>query len=442
MLTVAIAGRPNVGKSTLFNRLTGLHHALTHDQPGITRDRREGEGRIGTFIFRVFDTAGLDEAEEGSLSARMTEQSLRAVGEADVTLLVVDGRAGITATDAHFAKELRKRANAVVVVVNKAEGTAADAALLEAYRLGMGEPVAISAAHGEGLAELYDAIVPFANEESAEAEEKAEEAPLQLAIIGRPNAGKSTLINKLLGQERLLTGPEAGITRDAIAVPFAFEGRALKLVDTAGMRRKANIDDAVEKMAVSDTIRAVQYAHVVILLTDAANPLEKQDLALANLVEREGRALVIGASKWDAVRDKQAAHTLIAERIELGLPQLKGLSFVPVSGAKGTGLTALLREAMEAYARWNTRVSTGELNRFLEAALDRHPPPMISGRRIKIRYMTQNKARPPSFTLFCNTTDIPDHYLRYLTHGIREAFGLPGVPLRLNLRKPKNPYDD
>ncbi len=442
MLKVAIAGRPNVGKSTLFNRLTGTQFALVDDQPGVTRDRREGLGHIGPLEFTLFDTAGLEEAEDTSLQARMTEQTLRGVREADVILFLIDGRAGITPIDKHFAQHLRKEGAKIVLVVNKAEGKAADTTLLEAYSFGFGEPVAISAAHNEGMGELYEALAPFASvpEETEEDNEEAPDGILQLAIVGRPNAGKSTLINRLLGEDRLLTGPEAGITRDAIAVPFAYKGREIRLVDTAGMRRRTHIDSAVEKMAVADSLRAIQYAQVVVLVVDAAQPLEKQDVTIASLVEQEGRALVLAVNKWDQVSDVKAVRQHIQDKLQTALPHLRGLPVVELSGLKGSGLDALMRAAFHAYDIWNTHIGTAPLNRWLEDALSRHSPPLIDGRRLKLRYITQAKTRPPTFTLFSNLSDVPEHYLRYLTNDLREYFNLPGVPLRMKIRKSKNPY--
>ena len=438
--TVAIVGRPNVGKSTLYNRLTGKRHALVDDQPGVTRDRREGEANLAGLEFTIFDTAGLEDAESGSLAARMTEQTQQAIAEADVTMLVVDGRAGITPMDKHFAKLIRKTEKPVVLVVNKAEGGRASTAIAEANRLGFGEPVAISAEHGEGLVDLYDALAKF-DKESDEAEVQEEAPPLQLAIVGRPNAGKSTLINRILKEERLLTGPEAGITRDSIAVDYVYEGTPLKLVDTAGMRKKAGITEKVEKLAVADTLRAIQYAHVVVLVIDAQAPLEKQDNTIAALIEQEGRAMVLAVNKWDTVDDKPAYLKAIEQRLAIVLPQVKGIPVIPISGKTGENLHQLMKQCFKAYAQWNRNFGTGELNRWLEAALSEYTPPLVKGRRIKIRYMTQKTSRPPSFILFSNTSDIPESYLRYLVNHLRVWFTLPGVPVRIKIRKNKNPYD-
>lgn len=440
--TVVIAGRPNVGKSTLFNRLTGKPHALVDDMPGVTRDRREGEASLGGMEFTIIDTAGLEDAPEGSLAARMTAQTQKAVEDADVSLLVVDGRVGITPIDKHFALLLRKKKTKVILVVNKAEGGKASAAITDAYSLGFGEAVAISAAHGEGLSELYDALAPFSKKSDAEKEEVGEDinTPMQIAIVGRPNVGKSTLVNKILGEDRVLTGPEAGITRDAIAVDFEFDGKPIKLVDTAGMRRKSNVTEKVEKLAVADTLRSVQYAHVVILVIDAQAPMEKQENNIAALVEQEGRALIVAINKWDTVGDKPAYLKAINEILEKTLPQLKGVAVVPISAETGFQIPKLLKTCFKIYELWNKEIGTGALNRWLESALEIHAPPLVKSRRIKIRYMTQKSARPPSFILFANTSDIPDSYIRYLTNSLREAFSLPSVPIRMKIKKNNNPY--
>lgn len=439
--TVAIVGRPNVGKSTLFNRLTGKRHALVDDQPGVTRDRRSGDASLGGMPFLVVDTAGLEDAEEGTLAARMTDQSKQAIRDADVALLVIDGRAGVTPIDKYFAQIVRKSGTPVILVVNKAEGGKASAAIDEAHGLGMGEPVAISAEHGEGLADLYDALAPY--DKSGDEEPVAAEnidTPMQIAIVGRPNVGKSTLLNKILGEERVLTGPEAGITRDAITIDYVFKGKKLKLIDTAGMRRKANVQAKVEKLAVADTLRAIQYAHVVVLVIDAEQPLEKQEATIASLVEQEGRAFVLAVNKWDTVPDKPAYEKAIKQRLATVLPQVKGCPMVPISAIEGTGIGALLTACFKVYALWNTEIGTGELNRWLESTIEAHTPPMVHTRRIKIRYMTQKSARPPSFILFSNTSEIPESYMRYLVNSMRERFALPGIPIRVRIRKNKNPY--
>jgi len=449
--TLAIIGRPNVGKSTLYNRLTGRRSAIVDDMPGVTRDVRRGRGNLGGLEFDVLDTAGLDEAKEGTLASRMTALSQQAVVQCDVALMLVDGRAGITPTDEHFARWLRKQKKPVILCVNKAEGKAGDLALAEANRLGLGEPIAISAEHGEGMGELFEALSGIRDLALGIREEGSDNSnpqslmpnpPLQIAIIGRPNAGKSTLFNQILGEERTLTGPEAGITRDAIMVETSFEGKTIRLVDTAGMRKKANVTGKVEKLAVADSIDTLQFAHVVILLLDATQPLEKQDNALAALVEQEGRALVIAVNKWDLIDDKMAYIKAIHQRLEKVLPQVKGVPVVPVSGLTGHNIDKLLRACFKMYELWNTELSTGALNRWLTAALEEYTPPLVSGRRIKIRYMTQKTARPPTFILFSNMgeSEIPESYQRYLANSMREAFDLPGVPIRLRVRKNKNPY--
>ncbi len=448
--TVAIVGRPNVGKSTLFNRLVGKKLALVDDRPGVTRDRREGEGNLAGLAFRVIDTAGLEDAEDDSLEARMRRQTELAIAEADVCLFLIDARAGVTPLDAHFARLLRKSPTPVLLVANKCEGGAGVPGLAEAYALGLGEPLALSAEHGEGLADLYEALAahapgPDGGQEDGpqEGAGPAEGGPLQLAIVGRPNVGKSTLVNALVGEERLLTGPEAGITRDAIAVDWEHGGRQIRLIDTAGLRRRAKVVEKLEGMSAADTLRAVKYAQVVILVVDAGLPLERQDLAIARHVVEEGRALVIALNKWDAVADKNGTLRAAREKAEESLSQAKGVALVPVSGLQRRNLDRLIDAALAAEAVWNRRVATGPLNRWLEAAMAAHPPPLVNGRRVKLRYMTQAKTRPPTFAAFCNMpAEMPDSYLRYLVNGLREAFDLPGVPLRLNLRKSRNPFAD
>ena len=450
--TVVIAGRPNVGKSTLFNRLTGKRHALVDDMPGVTRDRREGEASLAGLEFTIIDTAGLEDAIEGSLAARMTLQTEQAIDEADATLFVIDGRVGITPIDEHFAtlirKKLARKKNKVFLVVYKAEGGRASQAITEGYRLGFGEPIAISAEHGEGLVDLYNAlsgewqVISYKKEEEKNLPLTTDNSSLYLAIVGRPNVGKSTLVNRILGSERVLTGPEAGITRDAIAIDFEFEGKPIKLVDTAGMRRKSNVVEKVEKLAVADSLRSVQYAQVVVLVIDANAPMEKQENIIAALVEQEGRAMVLAINKWDSVPDKKKPAYLkaINELLEKTLPQLKGVMVVPISGETGFNVNKLLKTCFQVYELWNKQIGTGALNRWLESALEIHSPPMISGRRIKIRYMTQKCARPPSFILFSNTSDIPDSYIRYLSNSLRDFFKLPAVPIRIKIKKNKNPY--
>jgi GTP-binding protein len=440
--TVAIVGRPNVGKSTLFNRLVGQRIALVDDTPGVTRDRREGEGRLADLRFKTIDTAGLEDERGPGLAARMRRQTEQALVEADVALFLIDARAGVTPLDAHFAQWLRRGATPVLLVANKSEGKAGDAGAIEAFALGFGAPIALSAEHGEGLGELYEALRPYAEKAAEAPAAAAAEKPLQLAIVGRPNVGKSTLANRLLGAERLLTGPEAGITRDAIAVDWAWEGRRVRLVDTAGLRRKAHVEEKLEKLSTADTLRAIRFAEVVVLVLDAAQGLEKQDLAIARMVEDEGRALVLAASKWDAVEDKPAALKRIGDRIDASLAQLQGVTLVPVSGLTGQGLGKLMEAVFRVHALWNKRLPTPRLNDWLAAVQERHPPPLVAGRRLKLRYMTQANIRPPTFALFTSKpSELPDSYRRYLVNLLRQDFDLPGVPIRMMLRKTgKNPY--
>ena len=439
---VAIVGRPNVGKSTLFNRLVGRKLALVDNLPGVTRDRREGEARLGDLHFTAIDTAGLDEAAPESLAGRMRAQTEAAVSSADLSLFLVDARAGLTPLDAHFAELLRSSGRPVVLVANKAEGSAGEAGTLEAYDLGLGDPVAISAEHGEGLADLHAAILPHMPESSEAEEESAAAKPILVAVIGRPNAGKSTLINRMIGKERLLTGPEAGITRDAIAVDWSWRDRAFRLFDTAGLRRRARVEGKLEKLAVGDALRAVRFAEVVILVLDVMQPFEKQDLQIADLVESEGRAIVIALDKWDLIDDRQRTLQRLREEAERLLPQIRGVPLVPVSGLTGEGLDRLMEEVERIHAVWNRRLPTARLNRWLAEIVERHPPPAVSGRRIKLRYLTQAKARPPSFVAFCSRPEaLPDAWRRYLVNALRQDFELPGVPIRLMLRKGENPYE-
>jgi len=446
MFTVAIVGRPNVGKSTLFNRLVGRRVALVDDRPGVTRDRREGEAEFGDLSFRVVDTAGLDEAASGSLEARMREQTERAIEEADLSLFLIDARAGLTPMDEHFAALLRRSGKPVVLVANKSEGRRGEAGALEAYALGLGEPVQISAEHGEGMADLYQAVdlALQASGLAGEGEPEADEAgrPLRIAVVGRPNAGKSTLINTLVGEERLLTGPEAGITRDSIAVPWEWRGRAIELFDTAGLRRRARVQEKLEKLSVGDALRAIRFAEVVVVLIDAGQAFEKQDLQIAELVAEEGRALVIGVNKWDLVEDRSAAGRALREAADRLLPQVKGVPLVMLSGLTGSGLDGLMKAVVQAHETWNRRVPTGALNRWLTETVEQHPPPAVTGRRIRLRYMTQPKSRPPTFVAFCSRPDaLPTSYTRYLVNGLRDAFDLPGVPIRLLVRGGgPNPY--
>ena len=438
--TVAIVGRPNVGKSTLFNRLVGQRLALVDDMPGVTRDRREGDARLGDLRFRVFDTAGLEDISDDSLEARMRRQTERAVETADVALLLIDARAGITPTDRHFAQQLRRGRTPVLLIANKCEGRAGGPGLLEAYELGLGEPIAISAEHGEGLAELYDALAARTRA-GAEATADAPPPPMQLAVVGRPNVGKSTLINRLIGEDRLLVGPEAGITRDAIGVPFQFGGRAIRLIDTAGMRRHARVSAKLEKLSVADTRRAINYAEIVVLVIDATIGLEKQDLGIAADVVEEGRGMVIAVNKWDAVTDPDATLRAIRDRLTFSLPQVRGIPVITISAREGRNLDTLMRAALALSEVWSKRVSTADINRWLEGALAQHPPPLVAGRPIRIRYATQIKSRPPTFALFVSKPrDLPESYLRYLAGSLRDSFELDGVPIRMVMRKGRNPY--
>ena len=467
-LCVAIVGRPNVGKSTLYNRLTGTRHAIVDDQPGVTRDRREGDASLAAMRFRLIDTAGLENAQPGSLEDRMRKQTELAVSQADVTMLVIDGRSGLLPDDLFFARQIRKAGANVIVLVNKCEGQAGQSVLAEAWQLGLGEPVPISAAHGDGLSGLYDALLDavtslgrgdelfdddiddaFDDEQIDSSEEPEEEVwfdkekdlPIRVAVVGRPNMGKSTLVNSLIGEDRLLTGPEAGITRDSITLPFIHNDREFRLVDTAGIRRQARVTDKVEKLMVTDASRSIQFARVCILMLDARQPPHKQDMVIARQITDEGRALVIAANMWDDVADKQKALSQIYDRLETSLAQVRGVPVVPISGMYGRGFDKLLKAVEDMHAIWNMRISTGRLNRWLEPMLEAHPPPLSQGRRLRIRYMTQVKTRPPTFALFASKpVDLPESYLRYLIGGLRQDFGLEGIPIRMILRKVKNPY--
>jgi GTP-binding protein len=448
--TVAIIGRPNVGKSTLFNRLIGKRLAIVDDTPGVTRDRREGDARIADMEFTLIDTAGLDDSADDSLEARMHGQTERIFDVADVVLFLIDARAGVMPLDQHFAGWLHKHSTPSILVANKCEGGAGQSGLLEAYSLGLGDPVPLSAEHGEGLSELYDALVPFRRdtfeppEEDGDGDTDADtwmERPLQMAIVGRPNVGKSTMVNALVDEERMLTGPEAGITRDSISISWDFEGRAIRLIDTAGMRRKARVRKKLETLSVGDSLHSIRFAEVVVLVLDATLGLEKQDLSIARLVIEEGRALVLAVNKWDVAQDRKAIISQIEDRLQTSLPQVRGIPVVTCSSVSGRGLNKLLPAVIRVHATWNRRIETGEINRWLEGMVDSHPPPVVKGRRLKLRYMTQAKARPPTFILFASSRGaLPESYIRYLIGGLRDAFDLPAVPIRIHMRSGKNPY--
>ncbi|QOZ34797.1 ribosome biogenesis GTPase Der [Bradyrhizobium sp. CCBAU 53421] len=449
--TIAIIGRPNVGKSTLFNRLVGQKLALVDDEPGVTRDRREGQAKLYDLDFTIIDTAGLDEGAKGSLTARMQEQTETAIELADALMFVIDARVGLTPTDRAFADFARKANKPVVLVANKAEGKHGEIGAMESYALGLGDPVQISAEHGEGMGDLHEALsalVPETPEEEDEveddediSEEEAAQRPIRVAIVGRPNAGKSTLINHLLGEERLLTSPEAGTTRDSIAVEITWQGRQFRVFDTAGLRRRSRIEEKLEKLSVADALRAVRFAEVVVMMMDAQNKFEEQDLRIADLVEREGRAIVLAVNKWDLVERKPNQISQLRTDADHWLPQVKGAPIVAVSGLMGEGIDRLMTAIQEAYAVWNRRLPTSALNRWFEQAIQASPPPAVSGRRLKLNYITQVKARPPSFVLFCSRADaIPRSYLRYLINSLRETFDLPGTPIRITLREKANPF--
>jgi GTP-binding protein len=450
--TIAIIGRPNVGKSTLFNRLVGQKLALVDDEPGVTRDRREGEARLGDLEFTIIDTAGLDQGAKGSLTARMQEQTETAIGLADALMFVVDARAGLTPSDRAFADFARRANKPVVLVANKSEGKQGDAGAMEAYALGLGEPIQISAEHGEGLSELYDALralMPepvdvgeeFDDDEIIESDADIAKRPIRVAIVGRPNAGKSTLINRLLGEERLLTSAEAGTTRDSISVETNWQGRDFRIFDTAGLRRRSRIEEKLEKLSVADALRAIRFAEVVVLMLDSQNKFEEQDLRIADLIEREGRALVIAVNKWDLMGGKANLVSSLRTEADHWLPQVKGVPVVAVSGLMGEGIDRLMGAIEQAYTVWNKRVPTASLNRWFEQAVDANPPPAVSGRRLKLNYITQSKARPPSFVLFCSRADaVPQSYLRYLVNSLREYFEIPGTPVRITLREKANPF--
>ncbi|MGY2732616.1 ribosome biogenesis GTPase Der [Sphingomonas sp. UYP23] len=459
---VAIIGRPNVGKSTLFNRLVGKKLALVDDRPGVTRDRREGDAMLVGLNFRIIDTAGYEDEDAASLPGRMRQQTEAAVAQADVALFMFDSRVGLVPLDEEIARWLRGSTTPVILVANKAEGKAGADGILESLSLGFGDPVELSAEHGEGLVELFDALLPYIEPEKNAAgediphgldedEEYAPDAPLKLAIIGRPNAGKSTLINQILGEQRLITGPEAGITRDSIAVDWIWhdperehgeDARKVRLIDTAGMRKRANVQDKLEKLSVADALHAIDFAEVVVLLLDATRGLESQDLRIADAALQEGRALIVAINKWDIAENGSSLFNGIRGALEEGLSQIKGMPVLTVSGATGKGIDTLLKVAFETRDTWSRRVGTGELNRWFEKAVEANPPPAPGGKRIKLRYMTQAKTRPPGFVLFGTRVDqLPMSYQRYLINGIRRDLGFGAVPVRLTLRAPKNPFD-
>jgi GTPase len=442
---VAIIGRPNVGKSTLFNRLVGKRIALVDDRPGVTRDRREGDAHLLGLDFRLVDTAGFEDEDAATLPGRMRAQTQAAVDMADVALFVIDSRAGIVPLDQEIARWLRGSRTPVVLVANKAEGTSGDGGFYEAFSLGFGDPVALSAEHGEGLADLFEALRPHLDRAERDMDEDDEDpvegGPLKLAIVGRPNAGKSTLVNKMLGEERMITGPEAGITRDSISIEWEFEGRPVRLIDTAGLRRKAKVEDKLEKLSAADTAHAIDFAEVVVLLLDATRGLEAQDLRIADQIFTEGRAMVIALNKWDVAEGQSALFNGVRAALDDGFAQVKGVPLLTVSAETGKGLDVLLKVAFETRDAWSKRVPTGELNRWFERALEANPPPAPGGKRIKLRYVTQIKSRPPSFVIFGTRVDqLPESYRRYLVNGIRRDLGFGAVPVRLTFRAPKNPF--
>ena len=467
--TVAIVGRPNVGKSTLFNRLVGKKLALVDDTPGVTRDRRPGDAKLVDLRFTIIDTAGLEETGPDTLEGRMRAQTEMAIQEADLTLFVVDAKMGLTPLDKTFGELLRRSGKPVVLVANKSEARGSDGGFYDAFTLGLGEPVPISAEHGQGMIDLRDAIVEAIGEKRAFGDDEEDEAvtdvavrasevegdedeeiepaydetkPLRVAIVGRPNAGKSTLINRFLGEDRLLTGPEAGITRDSISVEWDWRGRTIKMFDTAGMRRKARVQEKLEKLSVADALRAIRFAETVVIVFDATIPFEKQDLQIVDLVLREGRAAVLAFNKWDLVEHPQEVLADLREKTERLLPQARGIRAVPISGQTGYGLDKLMQNIIDTDKVWNKRISTSKLNRWLEGVQVQHPPPAVSGRRLKLKYMTQVKARPPAFMISCTRPDaVPEHYLRYLTNGLRADFQMPGVPIRIHLKASENPFE-
>jgi GTPase len=464
--SVAIVGRPNVGKSTLFNRLVGKKIALVDDTPGVTRDRRVHDAKLYDMYFQVIDTAGLEEAPEAALEGRMRAQTNMAIAEADLILFMVDAKSGLTPLDESFGQLVRKAGKPVILVANKAEGKASQDGYLDSWRLGLGDPCPISAEHGQGMTDLREAIIAALGEDRAFGEGEYaeiiesnpdgddvedldddevpaydESKPMQVAIVGRPNAGKSTLINTLLGEDRLLTGPEAGITRDSISVEWEWRGRKIKLFDTAGLRKKARVQEKLEKLSVGDTLRAIRFAEVVVIVLDATIPFEKQDLQIVDLIVREGRAPVIAFNKWDLIEDRQKTLATLYEEMARLLPQVRGIRAIPVSGELDQGLQKLFDAVVETHRVWNSRISTSKLNRWLENIVDHHPPPAVSGRRMKIKYMTQAKTRPPGFVISCSRPEaMPESYVRYLSNSLRETFELAGVPIRMMLRGSDNPF--
>ena len=444
--TLAIVGRPNVGKSTLFNRLVGKRLAIVDDTPGVTRDRREGEVRLGPLKFKVIDTAGLEEGKGASLEARMWRQTKRAVDEANVVLMLIDARAGVTPVDRHFADLLRRHGSRVILVANKCEGKAGEMGFYDAYSLGLGEPVAVSAEHAEGMTDLHDRIGEVVALSAASGTDAEDDSPsvagsLKLAIVGRPNVGKSTLVNRLMGADRLLTGPEPGITRDAVAVRLEADGREIELVDTAGLRRRARVTNRLERLSVNDTLNAIRLAEVVAVVVDGVIGMEKQDLGIASMAVEEGRASLIVVNKWDLVDDGRGTMARLRERLGDSLPQAKGMEIVPLSALTGKRLENLLPAVFSVHEVWNRRVMTGPLNRWLNETVDHHPPPAVRRRRPRFRYVTQAKARPPTFVLFVSRPEaVGETYLRYLENELRATFDLPGTPIRMRLRKGPNPY--
>lgn len=444
---IAIVGRPNVGKSTLFNRLAGKPLAIVDDRPGVTRDRREASGRLGDIQLRLIDTAGYEDTTKG-IEARMRAQTEAALEQADICLFMIDAREGVTALDSHFAEILRKGGKNLILIANKVEGSKGDAGIMEAYSLGLGEPVALSAAHGEGMGDLYRALQEILSEIGSHDEDALsfddldeDNIPLRIAVVGRPNVGKSTLINSLLGENRLITGPEAGLTRDAVSVPWEWDGHKVRFHDTAGLRKRGKVADRLERMSAADTLRAVKFAEIVLLLVDAERPFEKQDLTIADRVVTEGRGLVVLISKWDLIKNKTEKLRELREEFERLLPQIKGAPLLPISALSGKGLDTIMPAVRDLHKDWAVKVKTRDLNDWLHEMTQRHPPPAVDGRRVRPKYLSQTKARPPTFVLMCSrASHLPESYKRYLINGLREAFDLPGVPIRMIVKGGKNPY--